>query len=598
MDVIQDKDIVYDPVKKELRLAPKKETFEIPERKTELGYDDLIEKLDKRHANAEEDDLDKMLDAEEERLKPFLDSAESTISKIENEFGFDSSELNNIIRENKYSFNEYNEKFNKISENAWLQKELSEIGEKVKKEGDTRSPVEIGYDYVTNRVFDDFYDKVAKGKNFVLLQQSMDLVQEMANIDANNDEYTGETINIDGVEKPVYNSNGDRIAKSEEALRAFYKWFGDSKVVDEQGRPLVVYHGSKANNIEVFDVGLGTNGLAYGSGVYFSRSKILAESNYGKNVYNVYLREENPFFNNSSNSKEMEKLFNAVGEEYKDGDTISKITNKNEEQTYKAKEITKALKSMGYDGVIFGYNNNPAKGIEYVAFNPNQIKSIDNRGTYSLTDNNIYNQSAYHGSPNKELEGGKFDLKYAGKTTGNVHGYGVYAVVSKPSAEYWAGENGQVYELDVPEDFNLIDEQKRFSEQPENVQWTILGALEKIDGFGLLSKAIEEDSYGVDIYVALGKDVYADKHRGIEGGSTEIMKAASEFLDKIGIKGITYNYADEKNFVIFNPDDVKVIQKFYQGVSNPKGMFDANSKVIKLFENADASTLEHELAHY
>lgn len=54
-------------------------------------------------------------------------------------------------------------------------------------------------------------------------------------------------------ERTVYNSNGDRIAKSEPALRNFYKWFGDSKVVDEQGRPLVVYHGSDVSGIEVFD---------------------------------------------------------------------------------------------------------------------------------------------------------------------------------------------------------------------------------------------------------------------------------------------------------------------------------------------------------
>lgn len=28
-------------------------------------------------------------------------------------------------------------------------------------------------------------------------------------------------------------------------LRNFWKWFGDSKVVDDQGDPLVVFHGSK-----------------------------------------------------------------------------------------------------------------------------------------------------------------------------------------------------------------------------------------------------------------------------------------------------------------------------------------------------------------
>lgn len=218
-------------------------------------------------------------------------------------------------------------------------------------------------------------------------------------------------------------------------------------------------------------------------------------------------------------------------------------------------------------------------------------------GTAMAYEPETYYQSAFHGSQNKELEGGKFDLKYAGKKTGNVHGYGVYAVVSKPSAEYWAGENGQVYELDVPEDFDLIDEQKPFSEQPEKVRYAILGALEKINGFGFTEKAIENDMPGGEVYVQLGKDVYYDKH-GAEGGSTDVMKAASEYLENIGIKGITYNYANEKNFVIFNPADVKVIQKFYQGENNPLGSYMPASRVIHLFKKANRSTLIHELGHH
>jgi len=53
-----------------------------------------------------------------------------------------------------------------------------------------------------------------------------------------------ETIEVDGVERPTTNSNGLPIAATEEGIRNFWRWFGDSKVVDEQGRPLVVYHGT------------------------------------------------------------------------------------------------------------------------------------------------------------------------------------------------------------------------------------------------------------------------------------------------------------------------------------------------------------------
>lgn len=56
--------------------------------------------------------------------------------------------------------------------------------------------------------------------------------------------YSEDTIQIDGKDRSARNSEGRRIARTEEGLRAFYDWFGDSKVVDENGRPLVVYHGT------------------------------------------------------------------------------------------------------------------------------------------------------------------------------------------------------------------------------------------------------------------------------------------------------------------------------------------------------------------
>jgi hypothetical protein len=53
-----------------------------------------------------------------------------------------------------------------------------------------------------------------------------------------------ETITIDGKEHPTRNSKGQFIHPTIEGIQNFWKWFGDSKVVDEQGRPLVVYHGT------------------------------------------------------------------------------------------------------------------------------------------------------------------------------------------------------------------------------------------------------------------------------------------------------------------------------------------------------------------
>lgn len=62
-----------------------------------------------------------------------------------------------------------------------------------------------------------------------------------------------DTIEIDGKQRPTTNSNGQPIAQTEEGVRNFWKWFGDSKVVDDQGRPLVVYHGTAKSFTEFAD---------------------------------------------------------------------------------------------------------------------------------------------------------------------------------------------------------------------------------------------------------------------------------------------------------------------------------------------------------
>lgn len=171
-----------------------------------------------------------------------------------------------------------------------------------------------------------------------------DLAAENARLDAENPVYKGETINIDGKERSVYNSNGERIAQSEPALRNFYKWFGDSKVVDEQGRPLVVYHGTDAK----FDTFAKSE-----AGIYFTIDRTYAESE-GSRIISTYMKINKPF----------EALY--------------------DEETITFDE----MKAQGYDGMFItdmGY---------YIAFEPTQIKSVNNRGTFDITTPNIYYQGA------------------------------------------------------------------------------------------------------------------------------------------------------------------------------------------------------------
>lgn len=87
------------------------------------------------------------------------------------------------------------------------------------------------------------------------------------------------TINIDGVERPTTNSDGKPIHPTEEGIRNFWEWFGDSEVVDGEGRPLVVYHGTTASFTE-FDVDFANDEADLGGGFYFTNEPSDLEFNY------------------------------------------------------------------------------------------------------------------------------------------------------------------------------------------------------------------------------------------------------------------------------------------------------------------------------
>ena len=161
-------------------------------------------------------------------------------------------------------------------------------------------------------------------------------------------------------------------------------------------------------------------------------------------------------------------------------------------------------------------------------------------------------------------------------------------------------DKGQVHEVEIPENPYLLDEQKPFSKQSVFVK-KALRKLFKDRGENLT----EVMKTGYVKGNPTGAALYGELMSRLEGSD----KQASQLLEKYGIKGITYDgQQDGRCFVIFNPDDVQVIQKFYQraaGESRPqevRGSFtrrpDTGEAIIKLFQTADASTVVHELGHF
>lgn len=237
-----------------------------------------------------------------------------------------------------------------------------------------------------------------------------------------------------GIERTVYNSNGERIAKSEPALRNFYKWFGDSKVVDSQGRPLVVYHGTDAE-FDTFDISKfgQTDSGEFGKGFYFTDSKNYAEE-YGSIVMPVYLKITNAYTTKVGNNISEEKTERIKADGYDGIFVLSrpdeyKISNFDSREEYEAAvaDISKSGKYIvetvwkgdDVDEKTFVYSR-----VEYVAFEPNQIKSVNNRGTFDAGTGNIYYQSAYAGS---RVDYDRPSLEAIGSGEGNqAHGWGLY----------------------------------------------------------------------------------------------------------------------------------------------------------------------------
>lgn len=124
------------------------------------------------------------------------------------------------------------------------------------------------------------------------------------------------------------------------------EYFKDSKVRDEDGNLLVVYHGTDAD-FTVFDASKGRANMDI-QGMFFSPWELDAQG-YGKNVSAYYLNITNP-------------ASEALG--YK---ALNMFKGENNAGV-KAQEY---LQSLGYDGVNNG-------GEEYIAFYPEQIKLVDN----------------------------------------------------------------------------------------------------------------------------------------------------------------------------------------------------------------------------
>lgn len=188
----------------------------------------------------------------------------------------------------------------------------------------------------------------------------------------------------------------------------FKKWFGDSKVVDENGQPLVVYHGSPSHDITTFD----SDKTLYGEiskGFNFFTNKKSAYQNsaddyanfagtngYRRNgkVYETYLKIQKPlhikYTSNAMSLYKGDKQYSTPVEYY--------------DTNYK--EIKEKYNNGDYDGIIIeNTDKNNDDSIIYLVPNSEQIKSVDNQGTFDESNPNIYFQTGINQGEITNIDG-------------------------------------------------------------------------------------------------------------------------------------------------------------------------------------------------
>lgn len=172
-------------------------------------------------------------------------------------------------------------------------------------------------------------DKISKGHNNNELSRTDNIANNASNVNNNETKFS---LDVD--------SDGNKLTQQQA------EYFKNSKVRDENGNLLKVYHGT-TENFTVFDKTKGRANMDI-QGMFFSPLEIEAKD-YGSNVNAYYINITNPA------SERMGYM------------ALRKFQGQNNAGV-KAREY---LESLGYDGV----NNNNE---EYIAFNSNQIKLADN----------------------------------------------------------------------------------------------------------------------------------------------------------------------------------------------------------------------------
>ena len=334
------------------------------------------------------------------------------------------------------------------------------------------------------------------------------------------------------------------------------------------------WHGSPYN-FDEFDLGSIGGGLgtqAFGWGLYFTENKNVAEK------YKVERKSKNKFTLNGNDipieyTPVIEQIFGGINVENNKESLLNRLVLNRDAEQSNLDLVTKNLNEL--DGVLDFITQNSK-------FTINKLPTlVDNKfermATVILNDAKTKAKSD-NKRVNKEY---LFDVIEELQNRYKKHYIFYNDIVSKisylidniDSFEVTSVYKPTLYNVEIPDTDTMLDYSKPINEQSEYV----------------LNKIKQLDSTDIN---KTGKEFYNDLSERLGGD-----KNASLKLNELGIKGIKYKHGLSHNFVVFDDQAIKVIEKYNQSINGMTEIMKDGERIISIFKTADRSTLLHEMGH-
>ena len=334
------------------------------------------------------------------------------------------------------------------------------------------------------------------------------------------------------------------------------------------------WHGSPYD-FDEFDLGSIGGGLgaqAFGWGLYFTENKNVAEK------YKVERKSKNKFTLNGNDIPieyvpVIEQIFGGINVENNKESLLNRLVLNRDDEQSNLDLVTKNLNEL--DGVLDFITQNSK-------FTINKLPTlVDNKfermATVILNDAKTKAKSD-NKRVNKEY---LFDVIEELQNRYKKHYIFYNDIVSKISYLIDNIDNFEVtsvykptlYNVEIPDTDTMLDYSKPINEQSEYV----------------LNKIKQLDSTDIN---KTGKEFYNDLSERLGGD-----KNASLKLNELGIKGIKYKHGLSHNFVVFDDQAIKVIEKYNQSVNGMTEIMSDGERIISIFKTADRSTFLHEMGH-